>query len=471
MTDETSPEQSAFHSLTRLAEVGVKSPQALEQSSGLERLFLALLGVDGRLSYGSRRVVLEELLSRVADDARRRSLRRTAESPFVKQREESIFQVAAAGEILGLTDEESFKEKYEKWCGSKSYEKISQELKNKGNEGSRRGRQVRAGVWFERSRSCVRGIEKDLIKAFESELETYIVAHRKELKVFVTDHLESAVASSVPPAGFATARGSRSLAETADALLLDSGDRDVLCTTPEQPPQSNSRTASNTLHELPNRREPADEGESGREQASDSRIHIWRQTRDIAGIRKTVAVFIAGALLALTIVIISWSVGNGESSVSGKGPEMPASGNQASTGKPVLDGQPCLAGIKPEGDEPEVLDFQLSNGTTSTPCSKSVLVPITESTRKRPQVSRYAIQSGANTFHATLHVSSPFGASVEFKASTNNSSETHTISTGEEKEVSIPVAGAQTVELTTTIRDVDGKAVGYAVWGNAQFLP
>ncbi|MFF5498966.1 hypothetical protein [Streptomyces aquilus] len=472
MTDEMPPEQGGvFIELTRLAKVGVKSPQVLEQCSSLERLFLALVGGNGCLSYGSRHVVLEKLLSRVADDARVLSLRAMAENPFIKQSEEHIFKVAAAAELLGTINEAAFKVKNEKWKRPDAGWTWEKELRNKENKPPRRQRQLRAGVWIEQSRSSIERKEKQLIAAFESALRTYVASHREELKVFVADHLESAAGNAASPGGPIVRESGQLLAVIDEKSPSGSDDRDAPCTTPERPPQSNSRTYSNAPGELSDRRESVGDGETGRQQVWDSRIRIWRQFRAIFGGRKAVAVFTAGVLLALSIVIIPWPVGNGQSSVSDKGSEVPASGKQSSTGIPMLDGQPCLAGMQPDGDEPEVLDFQLPSGATSTPCPKSILFPITESTRKRSQVSQYAIQSGANIFHATLHVSSPFGASVEFKASTDNSSETHTLSAGEEKEVSIPVAGAQTVKLTTTIRDVGGEAVGYAVWGNAQFLP
>jgi hypothetical protein len=466
--------------LTRLVSVGCDA-ETLGQCEALANKVVELLAVRGSLHPEGRALVLERVLTDVAREQRTIALDGLESVNLSEYLKMPAFRVAAAAELLNLTDEAAFLKVRVSRC--KQFDVSWEELKTRPHNRKWPSGYLRAALWIgmmsARSVEPKRKNQPILLKELLSAVQSYLTENtesreateerrrsREAIKKLIIRNLDSL------PAEPTTRESGQLLAAIDDAPLSGSGDRDVLSTTLEQPPQSNSRTASNTLHEPPNRRESTEEGESVREQASDSRIHIWRRTSSAtAGGRKTVVVSIAGALLALSVVIISWSMGNGESSVSGKGRELPASGNQASTGKPVLDGQPCLAGIKPDGDEPEVLDFQLPSGTTSTPCPKSVLVPITESTRKRPQVSRYAIQSGATTFHATLHVSSPFGASVEFKASTDNSSETHTISTGEEKEVSIPVAGAQTVELTTTIRDVGGEAVGYAVWGNAQFLP
>ncbi|WP_237309696.1 hypothetical protein [Streptomyces sp. AMCC400023] len=192
-TDETPPvERTALDDLKRLADVGV-TDASLEGCLGLEQVLLTGVAVDGALAEGGRITVLDTVLRRVSVDAMRQSLARRNEKPLVDQLGESTFQVAAAAELLGISDEAAFSLKRQSWRPNDAEWRI--EEKKEENRGSRGQRQLRAGVWVEKSSSTIKRRKGELLAAFESRFKVYVASHQDELRELMNSHL----AATIPP--------------------------------------------------------------------------------------------------------------------------------------------------------------------------------------------------------------------------------------------------------------------------------
>ncbi|MFM9590282.1 hypothetical protein ACKI1J_14390 [Streptomyces scabiei] len=180
MKDEAlRPERTALEDLTHLARATV-TERSLEECSSLVQMFMNELGGFESLSDGGRIKTLNYVLSAVASEARRGSLQGT----------ESAFQVAAAAELMGLSDAEEFQRKRAGYIrDAATWERMLDE----NNRGAKGERQLRAGVWIKTGAQGPKRKESVLLSAFESAFKVYVASHQDELRELMNSHLAAPI--------------------------------------------------------------------------------------------------------------------------------------------------------------------------------------------------------------------------------------------------------------------------------------
>jgi hypothetical protein len=183
MDDEPSEPgaEAAFDELLILS--GMKegaSPANLEGRDGLAGMILDELDLPGQLPPGRRLVLLHRVLTGVATQARGHALARFDAG------EHSSFQVAAAGELLGLADEQARERVRRKYYQDDSA--WDAKLKERDNRGPVRRRQLYASLWIggQSPRNVLR-VQDKLLRAFESAIKLYVAEQRKELHALAAD--------------------------------------------------------------------------------------------------------------------------------------------------------------------------------------------------------------------------------------------------------------------------------------------
>jgi len=166
-------ERTPLGDLTQLIADGV-NPATLETCHGLASLFLDKWEICDELRAGVLSIVLQEILSNVIVEHRQQALDLLTNLSRGNASKTASFQVAAAAELLGLSDEVAFKRVDEhrtpqlgaSWA----------ELKEKAhNRGPLRECQLRAAIWLgdSSSRSGKRKKHK-LLMALETAIEVYL---------------------------------------------------------------------------------------------------------------------------------------------------------------------------------------------------------------------------------------------------------------------------------------------------------
>jgi hypothetical protein len=144
-----------------LASVSI-SDATLLKCIALAQLACDELAVSIELTDGTRAAVLQHLLAVTAKKAREQvfaSLKHGGVSD-----EESPKKIAAACELIGLTDEASILH----------LAKVSRTQKIPPRNSNKRNRQCRAGVWMDRGQKTVSRQEEELLQRLEAALKTYL---------------------------------------------------------------------------------------------------------------------------------------------------------------------------------------------------------------------------------------------------------------------------------------------------------
>jgi hypothetical protein len=176
MQDDTSAAGDAATKLASMAaaEQGMDSSK-LATARALERLVLEELGVTVHLTEGTRVTLLRTALVETIAAARRQ-----ARADFEGHRPRQAmtigsFQVTAAGELLGITDEGDFLQIRDERCRilEASWEELIDCNKHKGPVGRRR---LRAALWIglKSGRSVERNHQPALRRPLESALRGYV---------------------------------------------------------------------------------------------------------------------------------------------------------------------------------------------------------------------------------------------------------------------------------------------------------
>jgi len=166
---------------------------ALEGCRGLARMVFDHLGIQEPISSGGHATFLQEVLKNVIDEHMQHAIKRLRELPLRNAGHDPSFQVAAAGELLRITNQELFDEVI-----SRRKPMISEtwsELRNKPhNQGVAEEFQLRAAIWVgaKSARTGERRQDK-FLDALESAIKVYIAKRHKGLRVLVS---ESAVSGS-----------------------------------------------------------------------------------------------------------------------------------------------------------------------------------------------------------------------------------------------------------------------------------
>jgi hypothetical protein len=184
------------------------STQTLEGCTDIAAVILQELDISGSFARGGRIVVLNAVLTGVALEATDKAF--AAMGTAVRAEEDPVCRAAAAAELLGLVDEETFQRRRREIYTDKVWNEL---LEVDDNKAPKRRRELRAGVWIDgQSTSRVRHRESDLLTNFAAHLLAYVASHREELTELVRRHFQPATTLAESPAlmptqspyGFAT---------------------------------------------------------------------------------------------------------------------------------------------------------------------------------------------------------------------------------------------------------------------------
>ena len=180
--------QTAGRDLANLFDKGV-SVGALEECDALAAAILGQLGVRGEINRKTRSVLLEELLSTVVAEARTHAFAQREQLSLADAGNTATFQVAAAGELLRLTDEALFGELKDYRCGQFGFS-WDQLLENRNRKNLKTERQLRAALWLgARSDKTAWRRQSDLRAALELAIKVHLddEERREHFRVLVTE--------------------------------------------------------------------------------------------------------------------------------------------------------------------------------------------------------------------------------------------------------------------------------------------
>ena len=164
---------TAGEELVKLMDAGA-TPTTLEVCKGLATMALEELGLRLNLRPAQCAIVLGEILHRVVADRRQVALGRLRDGTYNEAIRKEFNQVAAAGELLEIGDEETF--------GRMRLVRLSQMsakwedlLRVKDNQGPAGMRGLRAALWLgRRNARTVRRLKSELAGTLESAIKAYL---------------------------------------------------------------------------------------------------------------------------------------------------------------------------------------------------------------------------------------------------------------------------------------------------------
>lgn len=178
--------------LARLAEVGV-SAVALEQCEALASVIAKKLGSYTNIHPDGRGPLLQRILEDVVREHQQRAVDQREEVTKEGAKEVASFQIAAAAELLGMTDRHLFeivvdlreRQSGESWSALQG---------KRHNQGRTKQRELRASIWIGAvSAKTGHRYRLLLFATLESAIKSYAVTHRHELVASSADYLEPAV--------------------------------------------------------------------------------------------------------------------------------------------------------------------------------------------------------------------------------------------------------------------------------------
>jgi hypothetical protein len=178
--------RTAAADLTFLVSAGISS-KALESCRGLEYSVRRELGVSEELRDDERAVLLNEVLSAAIAEQRQAAFDQRDEDTVGSAAGRPANQNAAAGELLGLTDDEQWRQIRDLRC--RQFDETWDGLRAKaGTIDPLTERRLRAMLWlgFGSVRTVERG-QPGLLHALESEIKEYARKNRDALLAVVAD--------------------------------------------------------------------------------------------------------------------------------------------------------------------------------------------------------------------------------------------------------------------------------------------
>jgi hypothetical protein len=177
--------------LVRLVKVGVNA-STLEECDALARMIAERLGVYTDIRLDGRGLVLKKILSDIIEENRQRAFERRIDVVRREARNVAEFRVAAAGELLGLTDSRLFAAMAD--FRAHQLDTNWSTLQGKSdNQKPLEQRQLRASIWTGAgsARTGERRTEEAL-GALAEAIKTHVTNHQEELTLLAADHLERA---------------------------------------------------------------------------------------------------------------------------------------------------------------------------------------------------------------------------------------------------------------------------------------
>lgn len=184
--DQFSPtsRRTVREDLAFLAAAGLRDNN-LEQCSALTAAVLHELAVDESVSPGARIILLNKTISEIVSEQRLQAFEQRNDGTYRSAAKKPAFQVAAAGELLGLTDEAMFDALSEQRCAQ--FGETWEMLKAKDdNKGSAAETQLRAALWV--GGMSARNVAADrqgpkLLAALEAAIKVHARHHRADLRM------------------------------------------------------------------------------------------------------------------------------------------------------------------------------------------------------------------------------------------------------------------------------------------------
>ncbi|MDQ1039922.1 hypothetical protein QFZ75_006338 [Streptomyces sp. V3I8] len=188
----TASAETVQEELARLVKVGVNAV-TLEECNALVRVIASRLGDYENIRPDGRNFLMQRILDNVIQEHR---LSAFEQHEAVKRKVTitvTSFQIAAAGELLGLTDDRLFPIVMKFRCAQLSTT-WSALQNNPDNQGVMATKRLRASIWLGAASAKTGERHQPLaLRALESAIKSHVVTHRDELVASSADYLEPAV--------------------------------------------------------------------------------------------------------------------------------------------------------------------------------------------------------------------------------------------------------------------------------------